>query len=156
MGDLSDDLDTNMALIRTLRRFLAANARLDVALARELRLHTTDLATLDIVFSASTPLTPGSIGEHLGLTSGATTGAIDRIERAGYVRRLPNPADRRGTLVEAVEGRASDVLTIYRDVVARYEDVLNRFSTDERQAAMRLLQALSDQKGFADQEGVAE
>ncbi|MCG7348472.1 MarR family winged helix-turn-helix transcriptional regulator [Sphingomonas sp. ACRSK] len=139
---------TNMRLVRALRRFLATAARNDMVMARELGLHTTDLATLDLVFSSPEPLTPGRIADHLGLTSGAATGAIDRIERAGYVRRLPNPGDRRGTLVEPLQGRADDVLRIYRDVVDRYDSVFAGFSPAERQVATRLLEALCDQDGL--------
>lgn len=148
MNRSDHDDETNMELIRALRRFLATAARNDVVMARELGLHTTDLATLDFIFSADDPVTPGQIAEHLGLTSGAATGAIIRIEKAGYVRRVPNPNDRRGAFVEPLPGRAEDVLRIYRDVVERYDDVLARFTAKDRAAATRLLQALSDQDGL--------
>lgn len=139
--------DASMVLVRALRRFLGAAARNDGVMARELGLHTTDLATLDLVFSSPEPITPNRISEHLGLSSGATTGAIDRIEKAGYVRRVPNPKDRRGAYVEPVPGRAPDVLTIYRDVVDRYDTVLAQFPDDQLLAAAGLLQALADQDG---------
>ena len=143
-----DQADASMVLVRALRRFLGTAARNDGIMARELGLHTTDLATLDLVFSSADPITPNRIAEHLGLSSGATTGAIDRIEKAGYVRRVPNPGDRRGAFIEPLAGRAEDVLTIYRDVVERYDGVLAGFSGDEMRAATRLLQALSDQDGL--------
>lgn len=137
----------SMVLVRALRRFLGTAARNDSVMARELGLHTTDLATLDLIFSAAEPITPNRVAEHLGLSSGATTGAIDRIEKAGYVRRVPNPGDRRGTFVEPIAGRATDVLTIYRDVVERYDGVLARFPSEDLLTTARLLQALTDLDG---------
>lgn len=45
----------------------------------------------------------GHLAEHMGLSSGAMTNRLDRMEAAGLVRRLPDPNDRRGTLVEPTE-----------------------------------------------------
>src|SRR5947208_17028807 len=45
-------------------------------------------------------LTAGQIATHTGLTTGAVTGVIDRLERAGYARRIPDPKDRRRVAVE--------------------------------------------------------
>jgi DNA-binding MarR family transcriptional regulator len=47
--------------------------------------------------------TPGRLAERLELSSGAMTNRLDRLERAGYVRRLPDPADRRSLQVELTE-----------------------------------------------------
>lgn len=43
---------------------------------------------------------PGKLSEHLDLSSGAMTNRLDRLEEAGYIRRLPDPTDRRGVQVE--------------------------------------------------------
>lgn len=51
--------------------------------------------------------TPGKLARRQGLSTGAMTNRIDRLERAGLVRRLPDPDDRRSTLVELTDaGRA--------------------------------------------------
>lgn len=47
--------------------------------------------------------TPGQLAEALHLSSGAMTNRLDRLEEAGLIRRLPDPSDRRGTLVEPTE-----------------------------------------------------
>lgn len=46
---------------------------------------------------------PGQLGEELHLSSGAMTNRLDRLEAAGLIRRLPDPNDRRGVLVEPTE-----------------------------------------------------
>src|SRR6476660_5982670 len=50
--------------------------------------------------------TPSQLAESTGLTTGAITGIVDRLERAGFARRAPNPADRRSILVHACNAEA--------------------------------------------------
>jgi DNA-binding MarR family transcriptional regulator len=53
-------------------------------------------------------VSPGALARDLDLSSGATTSRLDRLEEAGYIRRLPDPDDRRGVLIELTdEGRAA-------------------------------------------------
>ena len=47
--------------------------------------------------------TPGQLADDLHLSSGAMTNRLDRMERAGLIRRLPDPGDRRGALIEPTE-----------------------------------------------------
>lgn len=47
--------------------------------------------------------TPGQLATELHLSSGAMTNRLDRMERAGLIRRLPDPSDRRGVLIEPTE-----------------------------------------------------
>lgn len=49
-------------------------------------------------------LTAGELAVEVGLTSGAVTGVVDRLERAGFARRVPDPADRRRVKVEVTPG----------------------------------------------------
>ncbi|HWS33957.1 MAG TPA: MarR family transcriptional regulator, partial [Actinoplanes sp.] len=68
------------------------------AFASQHRLHATDMHALLAVMQAErrgAPLTPGRLGENIGLTSGATTALIDRLERGGHLRRSRESADRR-------------------------------------------------------------
>jgi len=46
------------------------------------------------------PSTPGALARSLDLSSGAMTSRLDRLEKLGHIRRLPDPGDRRGVLVE--------------------------------------------------------
>jgi DNA-binding MarR family transcriptional regulator len=48
-------------------------------------------------------LSAGDLAEHTGLSSGAMTNRLDRLEEAGLVRRVPDPSDRRGVLVEPTQ-----------------------------------------------------
>ncbi|THV30950.1 MarR family transcriptional regulator [Glycomyces paridis] len=67
-------------------------------------------------------MTSGELAAKTGLTTGATTRLIDRLEARGLVRRVPDPADRRRVLVEAVEAQGvdlDDALAPAREKLAR-------------------------------------
>jgi len=69
--------------------------------AARLGIHSTDLECLDLILLRG-PVTAGALVEATGLTSGAITGVIDRLERAGFVRRNRDAGDRRKVLVQAL------------------------------------------------------
>src|SRR3954447_24980632 len=75
----------------------------DHVAAERLGLNRTDLHAINIVESSG-GLTPGELAESAALTSGAGTGVIDRLERAGYARRVADPEDRRRVKVEVTPG----------------------------------------------------
>lgn len=67
--------------------------------AERLGVSRTDLHCLNAIENAG-GLSAGQLATAAGLTSGAVTGVIDRLERAGFARRVPDPADRRRVKVE--------------------------------------------------------
>ena len=71
----------------------------------ELGINGSDFGVLAPLRRAGAPfeLTPTELTRHRMITSGGMTAAIDRVERKGLVTRVPNPADRRGTLVRLTE-----------------------------------------------------
>jgi DNA-binding IclR family transcriptional regulator len=87
-------------------------------IAERLRLNPTDLETLEILLREGA-LPAGKLAERTGLTTGAVTGITDRLERRGYVRRQPDPADRRRVIV-AVELEAvnREVMPLYAGIQA--------------------------------------
>jgi DNA-binding MarR family transcriptional regulator len=68
------------------------------AIAERLGLNITDHKAADIL-ARSGPITAGELAELTGLTTGAVTGIIDRLERAGFARREKDPNDRRRVIV---------------------------------------------------------
>lgn len=69
------------------------------AVADVLGLHITDHKGLDLIYRYG-PMPAGRLAELTGLTTGAVTGIIDRLEEAGYVRRVNDPKDRRRTIIK--------------------------------------------------------
>lgn len=77
------------------------------------------------------PMTPGRLAETLGLTTGAVTGLIDRLESAGYVRRKRDESDRRRVIVEAIPERITEIDAVYEPIVAAYVDALDMYTKAE-------------------------
>jgi len=90
-------------LMAAMRRASAIGVLLSQAVAQRAGLNSVDLECLDLILAGG-PATAGQIGRRTGLTSGAVTGLIDRLERAGFVRRIADAHDRRKVLVEVREG----------------------------------------------------
>lgn len=93
------------------RRYLSAMVLHSLASAEAAGLNATDYYALNLL-ALSGSQTSGELAVQTGLTTGATTRLIDRLERAGYVRRVPDPADRRKVIVEATgepEGLAAAI-----------------------------------------------
>lgn len=97
------------------------------AIADAVGLHQTDQECLDLLDWAE-PLTPGEIAKHLGLSSGAVTGLIDRLEAGGWVRRERDTADRRRILVHISHARGAELWPLYQplsDAIDAYRDSLD-------------------------------
>jgi DNA-binding MarR family transcriptional regulator len=75
---------------------------MDAAVADLLGVNRTDVLCLDILARLGT-VPAGRLAEESRLTTGGITAVLDRLERAGYVQRLADPADRRRVLVETTD-----------------------------------------------------
>jgi DNA-binding MarR family transcriptional regulator len=90
------------------RRYMASYALFNQALADHLGLHPTDLQCLNLLTLEGAPVTTGRIAELTGLTTGSATRLVDRLERAGYVVRERDAADRRKVLVTTVPEKVAE------------------------------------------------
>jgi DNA-binding MarR family transcriptional regulator len=64
-------------------------------IGERLGLNPTDHKCLDVIIRNGTPMTASQLAEETGLSTGAITGVIDRLEKGGYVRRKRDQNDRR-------------------------------------------------------------
>jgi DNA-binding MarR family transcriptional regulator len=90
------------------RRYVAAFALFNQAVADRLGLHPTDLQCLNLLSLERAPVTTGRVAELTGLTTGSATRLVDRLEKAGYVVRERDAADRRRVLVATVPERIAE------------------------------------------------
>lgn len=99
---------------------------------------------LAILDGASEPLTPSEIGERMLVSSATMTSLLDTLERRGWVRRTPNPDDRRSLLIEITdEGRSmSDTFIPGLHNVERR--IMSALDEHERQQLLGLLQRVLD------------
>ncbi len=95
--------DTRAELARELRQLYGLGASFFRAAAARSGATVTDLQVIDLLEGAG-PLTAGQIADLTGLTTGAVTGLLNRLEEAGRVRRERDPADGRRVIVRLVPG----------------------------------------------------
>ena len=88
--------------------------------ADRLGVNRTDLHCLNAIENAA-GLTAGELAAEVGLTSGAVTGVIDRLEHAGFARRAPDPADRRRVKVEVTPEFYARAEQIWAPLAAEWE-----------------------------------
>jgi DNA-binding MarR family transcriptional regulator len=102
------------------------------AVADVLGLHITDHKCLDLIYRFGA-MPAGRLTELTGLTTGAVTGIIDRLEEAGYVRRTNDPKDRRRTIVEPTRNRKLDrkIELIFMPLHERMHKLLSSYSDSE-------------------------
>jgi DNA-binding MarR family transcriptional regulator len=112
------------------------------ALAARLGLHATDHKAVDVLLQAG-PISAGDLADRMGLTNSAVTTMVDRLERAGLVRRSGDPADRRRVVVRptvsAEFGRR--FMALMAPMLAEYGEFLAGLSPDELDVVRRYLAA---------------
>jgi DNA-binding MarR family transcriptional regulator len=87
-------------------------------------------------------LSPTRLGRGLMLSSAGVTSRIDRLERRGLVRRLPDPDDRRGVIIELTDQGIATVDEAVRAVAASDRELVERFDPDEIRTLEGLLRKL--------------
>ncbi|MFF7986646.1 MarR family winged helix-turn-helix transcriptional regulator [Streptomyces sp. NPDC007901] len=101
-------------------------------LARRLGLNVTDLTCFAFVLEAGDNLlTAGDLAARAHVTTGAMTGILNRLERADYVTRRPDPADRRRVRVAAVPEAVTRVEAVYAGHYARLTELFADYTPDE-------------------------
>jgi DNA-binding MarR family transcriptional regulator len=111
--------------------------------AERLGLNRTDLHCINIIENDG-GLTAGELAAEAGLTSGAVTGVIDRLERAGYARRVADPADRRRVKLEVTPRFYSRAERIWGPLKSDWDSSLARFTADELEGMVKFLRATND------------
>jgi len=103
--------------------------RLDQAAADRFGLNRTDMRALDILTNG--PLAPSALAQRLGITTGGLTSVVDRLEKAGYVRRRNDPRDRRRQVVETTDATAARGREVFQGLVEATTQFLSTY-TDEQ------------------------
>jgi len=101
----------------------------DDEVGRVLGVNPVDLRCLDWLTEG--PMTASRLAEATGLSAGATTSMIDRLERKGFVRRRRGDGDRRQVMVEFTDEGIQRVGELYGPLVAEGEPLLGSFSKEQ-------------------------
>jgi DNA-binding MarR family transcriptional regulator len=93
-------------------------------------LNVTDMECLRLLFLKGIA-TPSELARHTGLTSGATTAMLDRLEKAGLIERRPNPDDRRGTLITPAKSGAKKAASWFESARKAQDELISSYSESE-------------------------
>jgi DNA-binding MarR family transcriptional regulator len=110
--------------------YLGAATEFSDDVAKNLKLSRTDMRCLELVASQG-PLTAGRLAEESGLTTGAVTFILDRLEEAGMVARRRDTEDRRRVWVEIVPAAQERLAGLQQPVAEEMRQVAQHFKADE-------------------------
>jgi DNA-binding MarR family transcriptional regulator len=122
-------------LIRLARESEAANDAFDEVACQKLGVNRTDLRCLNIVENQGR-MTAGTLARMSGLTTAAVTAVLDRLERAGYARRVRDDNDRRQVIVEVTPLLAERGGQIWGPLGREAMADLGRMSVEELKAVI--------------------
>ena len=146
VGD--DQARIRWTIIDALRRYGTDSGRIGHAFAELHQLQAADLRALVAIMSAEgngTPLTAGQLREQLGLSSGGASLVIDRLERAGHIRRArDHPADNRVVHLRYTDQGRATGLAFFGSLGDRARAILDGFTGDELQVIARFITAMAD------------
>jgi DNA-binding MarR family transcriptional regulator len=103
---------------------------IDEVAAESLGVNRTDLRCLDLLDQRG-PMSAGELARAAGVTTGAITGVVDRLEELGYARRVRDTADRRRVLVEFSPKAARAAAKIYQPLGEKFEELVSDYRTEE-------------------------
>lgn len=118
------------ALLEAGRTLGTANVLFHGAVAERLGLGASEHKALDLLRRYG-EMTAGELTERTGLTSGAVTGIVDRLERAGLAERVRSREDRRKVIVRPILSRDSELQRIFRRLQRAHEALFGRYSDEE-------------------------
>ena len=115
----------------------AAAVRLNIAVANQLGLPHTDVQCIGLL--AGAPAAPTRLAERIGLTTGAMTKVLDRLERGGYVHRSADPADRRRIVVTASAEGLAEVGRHYAPVGEAFAHRFAGYTDNELRTVLKFM-----------------
>lgn len=115
------------------------------AVSERMGVSVTDAKSRSILLQLG-PMTAGQLAERLGLTTGAVTGVIDRLERAGLVRRVPDRDDRRRVVVDLVSNpkRDREIARLFEPLGKRIRRLAATYSEEAQMAIVDFLTKASE------------
>jgi len=130
-------------IVLEIRKFIAASIFFNTQAAEKAGLGLTDMQMLHML-QLYGPSTPSRLAKWTGLSSGGVTVALDRLEKAGYLRREPNPEDRRSLLITLIPVRLRKVAAMYEGVENETRRLLATLPPSDLEAVVRFFETMHD------------
>ena len=136
-------------VVLEIRKFLMAGIFFNARAAESVGLGLTDLQMVHTL-QFSGPATPSKLAASTGLSSGGITVALDRLEKAGLIRREPNPADRRSLLITIVPTKLRKLAAMYEGIEQETRRLLTTLPERDLEAVVRFFETMSKARVDAD------
>jgi DNA-binding MarR family transcriptional regulator len=131
-------------IAEAMRDVIATAVLTNERIARSFGVNVVDLQTLGVVMRAQRAVTPGEIAQLTELPTSTVTRVLDRLESAGFVRREPDPSDRRRTVIHPVVDRlVSEQDNPYAGVLEGLTALHAGFTPDELEIVARYLETMA-------------
>lgn len=117
-------------LVREMPWYVSAAVRFQMAVADQLGMPLTDVHALGALMEFE-PIGARRLADLMGMTTGAVTRMVDRLERGGYVLREPDPIDRRRVVLRLVPERVGEIARYYESMDVRWQEQVAGYSDAE-------------------------
>lgn len=148
--DYSDMNDEEIAqvvrVLQSIRRWREAEQKMSVSSRSHMKLNENDMKALRFLVICKNKglvATPGTLAEHLSISSASTTKLLDRLAVAGHIERSAHPTDRRALMITITQHTHEQVRDTVGRTHARRFDVAANLTSDEREVVIRFLNDLS-------------
>jgi DNA-binding MarR family transcriptional regulator len=125
-------------LVGQIRRFIAGAILSNQTMADRMRLHLTDMQCINLLDLLG-PVTPGKLAACTGRSTGGVTVMLDRLEKAGFVKREPNPDDRRSVLVCVNPRKLRKIHALYAGINKQLDAFFSDTPEAELQSVVKFL-----------------
>ena len=129
-------------VVRCLREFIAGSIMYNQQVADRVGLRLTDIQCINVL-ELMGPSTPGELARSTGLSTGGVTVMLDRLEKGGYVKRVPNPRDRRSVLVRLNPTKLKKVQAFYGEINERMVALLDETPDRELRSVVDLFSKMN-------------
>ncbi|HEY3524238.1 MAG TPA: MarR family transcriptional regulator [Candidatus Limnocylindrales bacterium] len=130
-------------VLRSLRRTNLRASVFGQSIAIRLGLSDSDVEALETLIDTGAA-TAGRLAELMGLTTGAVTRLVDRLEQAGYVRRVADPGDRRRVIIEVVPEKAAAIEAMFASLGAEAAEEVARYTDSQLELINDFLTRMAD------------
>jgi MarR family transcriptional regulator, organic hydroperoxide resistance regulator len=130
-------------LMVEVRKFTRSTLMLQHVIAENIGLHVTDAECIDFLQEMG-PSTAGDLAKATRLTTGAITNVIDRLEKSGFVKREPDPNDRRKVIVSFLPKKLTRAKSNYAALALQVQQLFSRYDAKQLKFLIRHTQALHE------------
>lgn len=142
-SDVPDLAPTYQALLDELRQNSARAVMLHQLISERLGLNATDHKCLDFL-NRTGPVTAGQLAQLTGLTTGAVTNIIDRLEQSGYVVRDRDPEDRRRVVVKPVPNGSAYLSPLFKSITQSTLMILSQYNEQQAQLILGFIRQCNE------------